>query len=346
MKKLLLTLILCLTTSIAFGATDTHYVTEAGAIGRTGVDLANAFSAADFNNSAKWDVDVADDNLIGPGDTVYFSGTFTSEIEPQGSGTAGNYITLDGYETDDTTYKDLSEAGGRALIDRTAEASGSLYCFDIGWTLGTAISYLIIQDFEMQNFSHGIYAQNNSNNIIIRRNYIHNGGMMGINLSYTSWITVGGAAGHGNVVKNTGVGTAGGDIVFGVSNNIIVSYNRCYATLSTDAITDRGIDGIVASTDSHTSLIEYNLVHNHNDLYDYDAFPPCGANCSEVGEDGIDLKERTYDIVIRYNYVYDNGGLYDNGGTNGASINISSVNQTYNIYIYGNRLSNSRWGGI
>ena len=65
---------------------------------RSGESLSNAWSVSDFNSSANWSA--ADNSAkIDPGDTVYFSGTITSELAPKGSGKSGNYVTLDGLES-------------------------------------------------------------------------------------------------------------------------------------------------------------------------------------------------------------------------------------------------------
>lgn len=76
-----------------------HFVTLNGAGAKTGADWANAFSLADFNTSTNWDTDDADDNKIGQGDTVYFSGgssgvVYNDTMTIQKSGAIGNPITI------------------------------------------------------------------------------------------------------------------------------------------------------------------------------------------------------------------------------------------------------------
>ena len=298
---------------------------------------AGAWDASDFNAAGNWS-DSEDANKIDPGDTVYFAGDFilSGPLRFPKNGTAGNYITLDGYYANDTTFADLSEADGRAKLTRTQ--SNSTYIFDLAYAnlvTGTGSEYFIIQDFEIEQFSHAIVGSNGANHIIIRRNYIHDGQDFGIWCSYyTAGVdnfTVGGAPGQGNVVKNVGSGTAGGDIVFSRAHDIIISYNHLYATLSDGASTDRGIDGIVPINNTYNVLIEYNSIHGHNDNY------------GPVGEDGIDIKTDLggdgagcYNIIIRYNDIYDHQ----------KQSTITLQTQTRNVYIYGNRLASGNWGGV
>jgi chitobiase/beta-hexosaminidase-like protein len=62
------------------------FVTQAGAGSQNGTSLANAWSAANFNATSS----------PSAGDTVFFSGTFTTAISPGISGASGNQIILDG----------------------------------------------------------------------------------------------------------------------------------------------------------------------------------------------------------------------------------------------------------
>ena len=71
----------------------TYYVTQNGDGAADGSSLANAWSQSDFGTLANWSAtDSA--SQIDPGDTVVFSGVITNALI-RGSGTDGNYITLD-----------------------------------------------------------------------------------------------------------------------------------------------------------------------------------------------------------------------------------------------------------
>jgi hypothetical protein len=98
MKKIILILLGTLVVTNSY-AGESHYLTATGRGNHDGSSISNAFSPADFNNVNNWDTDDADDNKIGPADTVYISGidgdiTSTSsyrvlEIKGSGSETGG-----------------------------------------------------------------------------------------------------------------------------------------------------------------------------------------------------------------------------------------------------------------
>ena len=99
------------------------------------VEANTCMDAADFNTGGNWDTD---DDLIGPGDTVYFSGTFTStSLYPQGSGTIGNSITFDGYEAGDCDA--LGTSCSNSAVMSASNFSGSTK------------NYLIYKDFVFTN---------------------------------------------------------------------------------------------------------------------------------------------------------------------------------------------------
>ena len=308
LRVILLTIFLALWYSLAWVvlsyAAGTYYVTQSGAGNTDGSSLENAYSVAQFNA------------LSGSyaGSTFYFSGPLTSTVDVNVYGLAGNYVTLDGYATDDTTFMDLDETedGGRAKIDPGLSADA----IDI-----TGKSYIIIQDFEITNCNDGVAINETSSNIIVRRNFIYEGDDDGISLiGNVSYVTIGGLPGHGNVIKNYGNDNGSADIVSTKSlaepNNVVVSYNHLYADNSS-----WGVDGITLNWGDYW-LIENNSIHDHDR----------GGSYPGWGENGIDLKKEVDYIVIRYNNIY--------GHTNSSEIIING-NDEYsadNIYIYGNRI--------
>lgn len=307
-----------------------YYVTQSGSGNHEGISRLNAYSVDEHNKST-----------FSPGDTIYFSGTITSEIAPPSSGSAaGGYIIYDGLESG--KYDAISEENvGQAVVQMPAESNNyGFILWKSAYGTGNGKDYIIMQDFEISGTSHAIYAASGSDHLIIRRNYIHdalNGGISIItdwidNIS-CDWVTVGGALGDGNVVKNTGYNTSGADVRFAATSNFICSYNHLYATpdRADGEPDDRGIDGIVPLNVAHNGLIEYNTIHSHNDSYGSDA----------KGEDGIDIKDDNgeygcYNIIIRYNNIYDH--KYQS--------NIHPQTMTHKLYIYGNRLTNSNWGSV
>ena len=166
MKHFFLTfaiLVLLFIPAIAMPAAQSYYVTQNGTGARNGASLSNAWSISDFNNSVNWSTS-NDAGKIAPGDTVYFSGTFTTKVTPRGSGTPGNYITLDGYQDGDCNPLN-SECTASALL--TAE-NDALH-------IGLGRDYIKVYDFRLTgNFKIDNYKGTDASEYIeIKRCYGH-----------------------------------------------------------------------------------------------------------------------------------------------------------------------------
>jgi hypothetical protein len=301
--------------ALTYAADHKYYVSQDGSGYRNGTSLANAWSVSDFNSSLNWStIDQA--NKIDPGDTVYFSGKITSTLYPQGSGSFGNYITLDGYEEGNCDPIN-------SKCTKSAEISNSRSAIYF-----TNQNYIIIQDFRMSEDGLDFIGKNtsdDSSHIIIRRNEIHDAEGNCINIDYGDYFTIGGVLGDGNEIYDCGLDTSGADISPLHTQDIVISYNHLYATKSNGDSGDHGIDGIVTHY-VNRMLVEFNSIHSHNDRYGSDA----------RGEDGMDLKRETADVIIRFNKIYDHQG----------QANIQIQGGTHNVYVYGNRLMSSIWGGV
>jgi hypothetical protein len=301
MKKIIIIALFLLTPFLAFGATYT--VTQDGSGADYSIATFNALTGTEY-----------------AGDTFFFSGSLTSTIQPQISGTAGGgYVTLDGYQAGDC---DPINSECTSSASSTATTS---------WIKLTTQDYIIIQDFRASGGQldlNGTSTSNDSSYIIIRRNELHDlpgtsSQSQGINIDYGDYITIGGAFGDGNEMYDISVNTSAGvDIVAYRTEDLIISYNHLYATKSNGDSNDRGIDGIATEYVSKL-LIEYNTIHSHNSKY--------GSN---LGEDGIDLKRETNDAIVRFNRIYDHQG----------QTNITIQGGSYNVYIYGNLLYDTRTG--
>jgi hypothetical protein len=245
------------------------------------------------------------------GDTFYFSGTFSSTLDVGISGTSGNPVVLDGYETDDTTYMNLSEASGRAKIDVTTSDRG----IDIDGE-----DYITVQDFEITDCSTGIRigASAVSNDITIKRTYVYECmSAVGSTTTASYNIIIGGSSGHGNVFKNIGQTTADEDIALANStHDVIISYNHLYADSAS-----WGIDGIMCNGPVYDVLIEYNSIHSHKE----------SVLMGDGGENGIDIKKEAYNWVVRFNHIYDHPGTE-------FIFNGDSIGACDEIYVYGNRI--------
>jgi hypothetical protein len=320
-------------------AANTYYVTQSGAGGHDGKSLANAWSVSNFNNPANWS---ASDNLdkIDPGDTIYFSGTITTRIVVQGSGTSGNYITLDGYEAGDCDPINSGECG--ALI--TSDCDPGTTCSDSESDQAIRViakDYIIIQDFTVKNRGAGILVAGDGNSSatadydIIRRNYVEYIRNQGLwigesapSYSSTTNCTMGGGPGQGNLVHDAGWAADYSRDLWDVEargNDIVISYNKFYNDIPSPY--PPGYPGnIIESGETNNILIEHNEI--------------AGAGF----EAGIALKERGVNgAIIRYNKIHDNAHSGQGFGI-GLSSGTTYGNRTQHVYIYGNEIYNNYYG--
>ena len=333
--KIILLLIL-LFPAVGMAAVDTHYVTQSGAGSGLGTSLLNAFSVASFNTAGNWDVDVADDDKIGPGDTVYFSGTITTPLYVQGSGNAiGGNIILDGYESGDCDFL-LSESSCGVIVD----TSWTMYEYGISLNAhaeNPSYDYITVQDFQFETSYSAILLVEGCDNITIQRNFINDTSGNGITVgcwgsdacTTNYYVTI-----QENVIKNSAGEYDGSASIYMMhTEDFVIRSNHIYTTPDRNdgQVDDRGTDGIIPHNNVHRGLIEYNEIHGMLDSYS------APGNSDDLGEDGIDLKAEQYttvsDVIIRYNNIYDNnqGGIT----VHGAGVD--------NTYIYGNKLKNNYW---
>ena len=305
MKRVLLFLVVAALLPSVVSATG-YYVTQDGSGDGSTYEKAMSISA---HNSRSFS----------SGDVIYLCGLINSpRVIPPSSGTDGNRIIYSG-----------DCPGHPGHIKR---GSGAVNVFGM-YISGK--SHITVQDLEISDASSGIWANEESHHITVKRCRIHDmtgRGVAFVSLS-TQWggsgigcnnIIIGGAPGDGNEMYDIGMNTAGGDVDLGNSHDIVVSYNHLYATKSgISEAEDRGIDGVVTEGVSDL-LIEYNEIHDHNDAFGSDA----------RGEDGIDLKLNSNNVVIRYNHIYNH--RYQTGITVQMGSN--------NVQIYGNRIHDNHGG--
>jgi hypothetical protein len=332
---------------LTYAAAHTYYVTQSGTGYRTGKSLANAWSVSDFNSSTNWS---STDNTkkIDPGDTVYFSGTFSTQVDlPQGvGGSAGKYVTLDGWEggtcnpvANHDAICDPDVSGEGCNDDTDLNACPAAAIIDLNSTKLRGINfqtnnYIIVQDFEITNTRFGIVidgAAVGCDHIIIRRNYIHDNYDKAIHsyLGSNTYITIGGGSGNGNFMFNNSEGNRSG-VNAGIAQqinlggqDIVFSYNE----LGTDFRNPNGGNSS-NSIEVHAGtrfLIEYNSIYraqpdacisikengtgNSEGIVRFNKFHDCGY--------GISVSSSTqynHDIYVYGNFAYDMGGLHNNLG--------------------------------
>jgi hypothetical protein len=141
LRILLAFLFVLLTTCVAQASYTDVYFTQAGAGSADGSNCSNALAISFFNNGANWG---AGSTQIGPGTTAHLcSGTFSSNIGFQASGTAGNVIkvffesgakfsaatwTTDTISANGLTYIEV-DGGTNGLIESTNNGSPDHYMF-------------------------------------------------------------------------------------------------------------------------------------------------------------------------------------------------------------------------
>ena len=301
----------------ALAAAENHYVTQNGAGQKNGSSSANSWSVTDFNNAVNWNSAVnVDDNKIGPGDKVYFSGTITSRVLLKYSGSSGNPIIFDGYEAGDCDPLNDQMYAATSLTGGMEKIGGE--------------SYITVQDFEISGGSSNIPLVNmydTSNlgysHVIFRRNYVHDAyGTMAYwgsssNTNKASYVTVQ----HNKMI---GYGRSS-DAVQGLNlarvNDVILSNNILAGTGSSKSTSDN----VIEVHNLNRLLIE------SNDIY--------GA----YKQAGIAIKENdpgVHDVIVRFNKMHDNGDSVE-----GRAMFIGYPASDH-VYVYGNNIYSNRNRGI
>lgn len=271
----------------------TYYVCDTATGDESGDSFANCMDVADHNSG---------DDFSGD-DIIYLCDTITSTITCPSSGTSGHVITYKG-----------DYAGHAADIAHASPNSNGSNGINTN-----SKDYLTFDNIEISDSYEGITngVDVNSDYITITNCTIHgqyNRGVFGKN--WTN-VIVGGSAGNGNLIYDTGEsGTAGGDTNFNTTcDTVLVSYNSLYGDGASTGVDGVGCEGVSNLT------VEYNKIYDH------------------YREDGIDIKKDAHDIIIRYNDIY---GHDRDDEASGIRLQMG----TYNVQIYGNAIHDNRQAGI
>jgi hypothetical protein len=315
MKKLVV--LVCLVFCFGFVVAEEFRVNQGGTGGARSVEW--------FNTPGSWEENGGE---IGPGDIIYFEGTINDEVSVHGSGTPGNPIILDGYQGGECSPKIKQPCPG-VTIDRNHEGRNYYYGIYIDNQ-----DYIEVRDFNIIDGSHGIVIRGEdstevdaetSDHILIRDNYLADLGGRGIGSGNhwrresphvtvsTTYLTVGGARGDGNVFYNIAYmdsGSASSCITLSYSKDTVISYNTFYNDYSPLVV--NGCDAIVTIPNTERLLIEYNSFYG-------------------MGEDALDLKGAAQDTIVRFNKA---DRIFQ------AAWQIHSLSD--NTYVYGN-LAEGTW---
>jgi hypothetical protein len=295
---------------------DAYYVTQKGAGARVGSSLSNAWSISDFNNSANWSK-TDSSNKIDPGDTVYFSGTISTQVQPKGSGSYGKIITLDGYK-----------AGNCDPINTICSSSALLRG---GLWIKDGHDYITVQDFRGTEgpsdraFFHINYVRStaSSDYITIRRNYLYDCNGELFRFQRTSDYN---GSDHGTIEDNKMEGygkisnSSSGTKLY-CATNIVIRNNEFAGDESSTCTSDN----VMSLHSSSNVLIEYNAIH--------DAYVQAGIAIKEP-DPGC------HDIIVRFNKIYNNGS-----DVQGKGIHIG-WRTSNDVYVYGNNIYDNGSYGI
>ena len=296
MKKLIIIIIALLILSSKAFAADWQ-VTQADPVGACDV-VDRACSVAEFNA------------LTGAGyagDTFYFSGTFTTGVTVNISGTSGSEVTLDGYEVGNTA----------PLTDVWTSSNGAL--LNAGMLTGGAVSYLIIQDFRItkvgyaQDYGFSTYP-GRVDHLIFRRNYVNDTSCRGVDIGSDSgddseYIIIEENKIFNFAMRNETPGECTGFDLYRI-NHVLVRNNVM------------GHDGgsVGCSTGCNTAT----LFHAEDILFEYNdisgAPQQAGVHPKELGSH--------FRHIYRFNKIHDNAGA-------GMSVGDGVPDHKY-MYIYGN----------
>lgn len=261
-------------------------------------------------------VSVHNSRSFNPGDTIYLCGTINTTVTISSNGTASDYINYSG-----ECY------GNHGSINTTEDFAVTM----------TNVSYVSLSDLNATSEQDIIKVGGGSHYVTFDNLTMHDCYKRGL---YITDDTEGNNRNSNIIVQNceiydVGCGTAGADIMMAYTDNFTVKNNKLFATKSDGLPTDRGIDGVVAVR-STNGIIEYNLIHDHNDDYYDDPLGESYGPREGRGEDGIDIKEWSSDIIIRYNHIYNHN--HQSG--------ITVQNGSKNVEIYGNYIHDNNWPNI
>lgn len=287
------------------------FATQGGAGAHNGSSVANAWSAAEFNTSGNWG---AGAGKISAGDTVYLSGTFTTQLSVKGSGTnASTRITLTDTAALPATLVGITGSAVSFIavigLEFTQPLTSSTFVC-IG-TLSGSSGWLIEDNYFHDTFCGAIELKStNCNNNIVRHNTFNN----------ICWTGLGSAANGGNQVNTI---TFGGDSNLVEYNTLGVTLDRVYAGSGTgNVVRNNTFTHTDASLFLNTNPPTYPW---HNDTaqgainltkslfdknWDIDNLEPIGGNAHNFLFQDYSATNTVNWIVHRFNVTIRNGGVY------------------------------------
>jgi hypothetical protein len=347
----LLHFVFCWLTCLAFSAhvqAEDIYIAQNSKGSDTAIDANNAHSLAWLNTSSNWGVGAG---KVSPGDTVHLCGTFTSALTIQGSGTAGNVITIlfeDNAKFSAATWPNNSNIffiNGKSYVTFDGGSNGVIEATANGERLAN------------QNQFYAIYCNACDHltfkNLTIRNIWVRASGdtgvkgdgifMMGFNgdcvvdnckiseVFYGVWVGFQGTPGPSNL-------TISNNILYHCGQSIVIGDMNANCSITNVTISGNRIDGNGVWYDDadvvHADGIHIQPVNggtssvNQLNIFGNDFGPDMGAHCTaEVYLEGDNIKAwKVYNNIFRLsNPTVTNGAIYHKGKTGGLIANNTFV---------------------
>lgn len=307
---------------------ESYYVTQSGAGSKNGTSLANAWDASQFN---------ALSGAGYAGDTIYFSGTFTTRIEVYNIyGTSGNPVVLDGYEAGDCDPINDCDEGDFTCDGNTNSSAILLKGIDVGGNI-EGPDYINIQDFRMtrDDGKHSTFRilgdvsegddEKHCDYINVKRNFVYESD--GPMFYYYS--------GRYSTIEDNKF------FVFGQTYTDVT--HQGVDLIETDDLIFRGNEVGHDETSYPSGCTSGELIELHGCNRILIEYNDCYGAPQQAGIRPKEWGGTHGDIIIRFNKVHDNVNT-----TSGKGIYLrTSVDQALeNIYIYGNYIYNNGIDGI
>ena len=170
MKRIILLFVFVFTLLLtSLGLAENIYVSQSG--GGDGSSCVSTQSASWFNTSGNW-ANPKVSGKIGPGDTVYFCGTITTDLHVQKSGSDGNYIVLDGSTATNLNLKFFIESVSYITLQNApfynlADNHDAIHL--------TTTSYVLVQNNHVENCGgRPLFLEAGHDHVTIKNNFLQN----------------------------------------------------------------------------------------------------------------------------------------------------------------------------
>jgi hypothetical protein len=294
------------------------FVAQSAAGSNTGTDCADAHAYTFFNSTANWG---SGPSQIGPGTTVHLCGVITSQLNAQGSGTAGNVITI------------LFETNAKISLPTCGSNHGCLYLSGSSYITVDGGANGIIEStnssptlgYANNNYSYGIWTDGNYNtiqNLTIQNLFVHDPH----DTTSDGWYSYGVASSGGYTTNLTIRNNTFNGMCFAMgasSNNMVISGNTIEninwgVTLGQPSSSTYSNIYIYGNRFSLFSTWDGNATFHHNGIHAYTGATPSGPmtnvyiynnrvdNTGEAQTSYLLFTEGNYNFTMSNVWVFNN----------------------------------------